>query len=226
MSLEKYKELLDQYSFDAMGKTDHGQSRYASFKYCMDFLAKIDMPQVLELGTTRSFVGGAFEGCNLPEDKWWNKDDFTKWDLSAGMFTVIFGQTKCELTTLDIVDEHIRRSKVMTDSLNIKCNHIVSDSLAFLRQTANRYDLIYLDTGDMTPITPSIELQLQEAIIVNERKLVKDSGLILIDDVKNKTPREYGEINNTLGKSEKSIPYLINKGWKVVFEGYQYILSK
>lgn len=225
--IEKYKDLLDKYTYDALGYEDHSQSRYESFLYCLKHLENIKNAEVLEIGTSRSFVSGAYEGCNSSNAvKFWNPNDFSKWDWGAGFATFIFGQVKCNLTTVDIVDEHIWRCKKMTDSLGIRCNHVVSDSVKFLSKTDKKYDVIYLDSGDVFPIEPSIELQLQEVKIIIERDLLTTNGLILIDDVKNKTPRELGIENNTLGKSEKSIPFLLENGFEVIFDGYQYIMRK
>lgn len=231
MELSQYKDLLDRNTLDAMTGGDTSESRFQSFKICLEAMEKITKANVakaniLELGTCRSFVSGGFEGCNEDDPKYWNANDFSKWDWGAGCFSLIFGQTNCLLTTVDIVDSHIKRCKVMTDSLGIRCNHVVSDSIKFLTETQEKYDLIYLDTGDVHPIGPSIELQLREAMVIDKRNLLNPNGLILIDDVKNKTPREYGEHNNTLGKSQKSIPYLLSQGFIIVFNGYQHIMKK
>ncbi len=225
MNLEIYKNLLDHNTNDGLGYVDESKSRFYSFKKCLDFLETIQQPEVLELGTTRSFVGGAFEGCNSDDPKYWNPHDFTKWDFGAGAFTLIFGQYNYKLTTVDIIGDHVRRCKIMTDSLNIKCNHVISDSVSFLLNTNNKYDLIYLDTGDMFPIEPSENLQLEEAKIIVGRELLKLNGLILIDDVLNHTPRSLGNVNNKYGKSTKSLPYLLDHNFRIVFEGYQYILK-
>lgn len=227
-TLEDYKQLLDQNTNEGMGFDDLSKSRYQSFKFCLDYLNTIAQPEILEIGTTRSYVGGAFPGCNENDPKWWSKDDFSKWDFGAGAFTLVFGQLlngKGSLTTLDLISDHIRRSKRMTDSLGIKCEHVVSDSVAYLQRTDKKYDLLYADSGDMHPIIDSIKLQLKEVQVIKERNLMKPGGLILIDDVLNKTPRDFGDTTNTLGKSQESIPYLLANGFKTVFEGYQYILQ-
>lgn len=78
----------------------------------------------------------------------------------------------------------------------------------------------------MYPIEPTEELQLQEAKWIVEKDLLKSGGLLLIDDVLNKTPFEHGHLDNKYGKSTKSLPYLLDNGFNVVFSGYQYILSK
>lgn len=226
MSLEQYKDLLDKNTNDGLGYEDLSKSRYQSFKICLDFLDTIKNPEVLELGTSRSFVGGAFEGCNSDDPKYWDPNDFSRWDFGAGVATLMFGLAgNSNLTTVDIAADHIKRCKTMTDSLKIKCNHIVSDSVSFLKKTANKYDVIFLDTGDMHPIEPSENLQLEEAKVIVERKLLKPNGLLLIDDVLNHTPRSLGDKENKYGKSTKALPYLLDNGYKLVFEGYQYILK-
>jgi hypothetical protein len=226
--LNKYKELLDIGSFEGLRYEDLSKSRYESFKMCLNFLEGRENPSILELGTSRSFVDGKFEGCNSDDIKYWNPKDFTKWDWGAGCFTIVFGQMSKydSLITVDLIDSHIRRCKTMTDSLNIKCQHIVSDSIKFLNETEKKFDLIYLDTGDMWPIEGTCNLQLKEAEIIVNRNILKDGGLLLIDDVLNGTPRDMGDLKNKLGKSEKSIPYLESKGFKKIFGGYQYILTK
>lgn len=225
INIEQYKSLLDHNTNDGMGYVDESKSRYQSFKRCLDYLSTVTNPKVLELGTSRSFVGGAFVGCNSDDPKYWNPNDFSKWDFGAGVFTIIFGQAGVNLTTVDLAHDHIKRCKTMTDSLNIKCNHVVSDSIRFLKNTVMKYDLIYLDTGDMFPIEPAEDLQLEEAKIVVERKLLAPGGLLLIDDVLNHTPRSLGKADNKFGKSTKSLPYLLDNGFKLTFEGYQYILQ-
>lgn len=224
--IDKYKSYLDENTYDALGYEDASQSRYESFRLCLDHLSSKDNPEILELGTSRSFVGGAFEGCNSDDPKYWNPNDHSKWDWGAGFATFIFGNVDGNLTTVDIVDAHIKRCKTMTDSLGIKCNHVVSDSITYLKNINKQYDLIYLDTGDMWPIEPSINLQLAEAMAIVDNNLLKNDGFILIDDVKNKTPRELGDTRNTLGKSEKSIPYFLSKKFNLIYTGYQYILQK
>lgn len=227
-TLEKYRTLLDQGSNEGLRFPDPSKSRFESFKYCLEFLEKRNSNHVLELGTSRSFVDGKFEGCNSDDSKYWNHNDFSKWDWGAGCFTIIFGLmgNQDSLTTVDLIQNHLTRCKTMTDSLNIQCNHINSDSTRYLERTDKKFDLIYLDTGDMWPIEPTINLQLREAEIIVSKNILKEDGIILIDDVLNGTPRDMGDSNNKLGKSEKAIPYLINNGYKIIFEGYQYILKK
>lgn len=227
--IQNYKKYLDTGTYEGLRYVDESKSRYISFLKCLDYLNGKDKPNVLEIGTSRSFVDGKFEGCNLDDKKYWKKDDYSMWDWGAGCFTIVFGQElpKANIITLDIISSHIERCKTMCTSLGIKnISYEVSDSVKYLLSTNLKFDLIYLDSGDMHPIEPTCELQLKEAKTIVERNLVNAGGLLLVDDVLNGTPKEMGNKNNTLGKSELSIPYLINNGFKIIYEGYQYILEK
>ena len=198
-------------------------------------------PQVLELGTCRSFVDGKYEGCNNNDTKYWKPDQPEYWDWGAGCFGLLIRLClpDSDLTTLDIIREHLDRCCFMHNTLvlspinNVSSksklgwnNFIIDDSGHYLSKTNTRFDLIYLDTGDMWPITPTCELQLAEAKAIVQNDILAPGGLLLIDDVLNGTPREQGDTTNTLGKSELAIPYLLENGFEIIFKGYQYILKK
>ena len=237
MTLIDYKSYLDIGSYEGLRYVDESKSRYVSFKYCMDHLKNEMLKDphkvhcVLEMGTCRSFVDGKFIGCNSNDTKYWEPNNPSKWDWGGGCFSLVFGQefknqNNFELLTVDIIDSHINRCKIMTNSLGIKCTHIVSDAADSLNKINCKLDLIYMDTGDMWPIKPTEELQLREAKKIVELNILTKNGLILIDDVLNGTPKEQGDLNNKLGKSTLSIPYLLDNGYMIVYEGYQYILKR
>ena len=104
-------------------------------------------------------------------------------------------------------------------------NFINSISEDYLKNTDKKYDVIYLDTGDMTPIEDTSLLQLIEANQIVERNLLNINGLLIIDDVRNPTPKIAGETNN-LGKAKYSIPYLLENNFEIVMDEYQVILKK
>jgi hypothetical protein len=128
---------------------------------------------------------------------------------------------------VDIAASHIERCKVMTQDYANRITYHVKNSLDFLSECnfPQGIDLIYLDTGDMTPIEPSALLQLQEAEIIVQRNLLSENGLILIDDVKNRTPRKFGDLSD-LGKSKYSLPFLLNNGFEILMDEYQVVLRK
>ena len=77
----------------------------------------------------------------------------------------------------------------------------------------------------MTPIEFTAQLHLREAKIIVERNILKDDGIILIDDVKSCVPKLAGEISD-YGKAKYSIPYFLENGYEIVMGEYQFILKK
>ncbi len=230
--IEKYKDYLENalgyyYNDDIFIKYFNKvpKSRYHTFKYCIDYFNNKN-PVIVELGTSRSFVDGRFEGCNLDDTKYWEPNNPEKWDWSAGCFTKVFSESfpNSSLTTVDLSKNHIERCKFMNKNAN-NINYIVSSSEDFLNSIDYKIDLLYLDTGDMTPIEETAHLHLREAKIIVERNLINTDGLILIDDVRNPTPKNAGEPSN-YGKAKYSIPFLLQNGFKPLINEYQVILKK
>jgi hypothetical protein len=231
--LEKHKKLLEEaigyYYGDDVFQKYFGripQSRYHTFNYCYEYFKDKKDLIILELGTSRSFVDGRFEGCNSDNIKYWECYNPEKWDWSAGCFTKVFSNLfpDSNFHTVDINSNHIQRSKIMnSESINI--NFFIQSSEEYLSNLKDPVDLIYLDTGDMTPIEETAQLHLREAKIIVEKNLVKENGLILIDDVMSCVPKQYNE-ESDLGKAKYSIPYFLENGFEIVKSEYQYILRK
>lgn len=231
--LEKHKDLLEKavkyyYSNEETTKW-FGYvplSRYHTFKYCYENINNKNNPFILELGTSRSFVDGRFEGCNEDDIKYWEPSNPEKWDWSAGFFTKVFSNLfpNSNFHTLDLMKSHIARCKIMNQDKDNITYH-VSSSEDFLKNLDKKVDLLYLDTGDMTPIENTAQLHLREAKIIVERDLLAAGGIILIDDVKSVIPKQYGE-KSDLGKAKYSVPYLLENGYKLLMSEYQYILKK
>ena len=90
-----------------------------------------------------------------------------------------------------------------------KVKFVNTSSVEYLKQCDKySFDIIYLDTCD--PNEHGAEIQLEEVRVIVEKNLLKNNGIILIDDVRN-PDNEYA-INN-LDKSKHSIRYLINNGY-------------
>ena len=58
-----------------------------------------------------------------------------------------------------------------------------------------------------------------------ERDLIAPHGLILIDDVKNGTPRKFGEISE-YGKAKYSLAYFLEHDFEILMDEYQVLLRK
>lgn len=232
--MKKYKELMDgafaPYYTDEQFIESYGRIpkfRYDTFKYCWDWIQEKELKTIVELGTSRSFVDGKYEGCNSDDDRFWEPDNPEVWDWSAGCFTRVFGEliqgTDIDLITVDLMPNHISRSKTMTQDLE-NIEYFVMSSEDFLSSGDGKIDFLYMDTGDVTPIEPTAKLHLRESEILVENDLISDNGLILIDDVRNiqsktQDPSDYG-------KAKYSIPYLQENGFEVIMDEYQVLLQR
>ena len=237
MSIEKYKTYLDNamgyYYTDDIFIKNFGKifkSRYYTFKLCLDHIQKKNLTNIVELGTSRSFVDGRFPGCLKSNLGFWEPDNMTKWDWSAGLFTKVFSEClknnpKVVINTVDLSKEHLKRCHYMNkENSNIIYHH--SDSVNYLKNITNKIDLLYLDTGECYPVEPTANLHKEEAKVIIERDLLSKDGLILIDDVKNPLPKIRGGEKSNYGKAKYSIPMFLNAGYEIVMDEYQMILKK
>jgi hypothetical protein len=231
--LDQYKNYLDYGTHQGFDYSKYFEriplSRYHTYKKSYEIIINNNLKRVLELGTCRSFVNGDIYGCNSNDIRYWDKTKIENWDWYAGIFSVVTSRCllhkNINITTLDIELQHINRCKIMTEDYKDNFNYVVSNSLDYLSKLPeNSYDLIYIDTGDMTPIEATANLQLEECKIIKERKILNNNGILLIDDVKNLTPTLFGD-NSLMGKSKYSINYLINNGFEIIMDEYQVILK-
>lgn len=234
-ALERYKEYMDNcmsgyYSDEEIlgyfGRLP--KLRYDTFKYCWDHFLKNKFQLIVEMGTSRSFVDGKYPGCNEDDSKYWQPENPDVWDWSAGCFTRVFGEliqgTDTELISIDLEARHIARSRTMVQGLdNIEYYHMSSEE--FLESGEGQIDFLYIDTGDMTPIEYTAQLQLREAKIIVERDLIKENGIVLIDDVRNVQAQRQDE-KSEYGKAKYSIPYFLENGFYIAMDEYQVVLRK
>ena len=202
-------------------------NRYSSFSKALRLFQESKGKTILELGTSRSFVGGHLEGCLSPQNSYWNPNNPEGWDWQAGCFTIIAAEfcrdvnPSVDFSTLDISEEHLRRARLMTENIWPHINYIQSPSENFLSSYDGQIDLLYIDTGDPEPNTRA--LQLREAEIIVSRNLIPKNGTILIDDVYR--PTKFRQ-SNYVSKAEYSIPYYLSNGFELCFCEYQSILIK
>lgn len=234
-TLARYKQFMDRDLADIdMSKFDKPfLGRSATFKYAFEHVAKMaGTVRIVELGTSRSFVDGRYEGCNSNDIKYWEPNNPVKWDFGAGCFTYMAAEyfttnhPDFELHTVDLCADHISRCRHMTRSFGKNIRYYVQNSLNFLATFKTRCDLIYMDTGDMTPIEPTAALQLEEAQIIMRENLLNDNGLLLIDDVRNPTALAQSSNNCFLGKAKYSIPFFKRQGLRMLMDEYQVILGR
>ena len=206
------------------------KQRDYTFKYCLNHLKSKNHVNILELGTSRSFVDGKYPGACDTNLKLWEPGSMEKWDWSAGLFTRYFShllterKQKFNLTTVDISPRSMYICKIITNK-HPNINYIINSSEnAILNCPEKSLDLLYLDTGDLDEKTA--QLHLREAKLLVKRDILKDDGLILIDDVRNPWMLLRNKTTNKLGKSKYALPYLLNNGYEIVADEYQVILKK
>ncbi len=72
-----------------------------------------------------------------------------------------------------------------------------------------------------------MQLHLKEAQLLVARldELLSPNGIVLYDDVLHLTPISLGA-NSSMGKAGRSIPFLVEHGFEVVLQEFQWILRR
>ena len=173
---------------------------------------------IVELGTSRSFVDGNVNGCCSPDSSFWQPENPCSWDWGAGVFTKVFSDNlkgeQFKLYTIDPNDTAI--SIVTTMCKDNKEVQIIKDySTTFLSSIDFKIDFLYMDhmeSGEEACIK-----HLEDSKLIVERNLINENGIILIDDV---------GVNITETKGKYSIPFLLENGFEKVLHEYQVLLTK
>ena len=179
---------------------------------------------IVELGTSRSFVSGDSPGCMKTDMQYWRPDEPNCWDWGAGIFTKVFSDNldgrNYNLYTVDPNENAIQI--VMTMCGHNKNVHIVqgysSDFLKDFAHTGTEHatiDFLYMDhmeSGEEACIQ-----HLNDAKQLVEKDIMSKNGIILIDDIGD-------NITNTKGRY--SIPYLLENGYRQVIGEYQVLLER
>ncbi len=181
------------------GKIYPDNFRYKTFTYALQLMRDRNVSMVVETGTARDGLREcASNGCSTIIFAEWIK---------------LFGG---EFYSVDINAQHLLNVSEALKDLNPLVNLIHSDSVPFLQDFNKTIDFLYLDSFDfdLNDPTPSQEHHLKE-IIAAYPWLVSKS-IVMVDDC----DLPYG------GKGKLVIEYLLNRGWKILAQGYQVILSQ
>tara|TARA_R110000803_G_scaffold22667_1_gene56236 strand:+ start:1346 stop:1936 length:591 start_codon:yes stop_codon:yes gene_type:complete len=189
------------------------ESRRNTFKKTFELLK--DRPEIciVELGTSRSFKSWGISS-NIED---WHPNNPEMWAWSDGCFTKLFADNlkdkKLTIWTIDPCSQAIKVVKKMVGD-NQDVQILQTTSTDFLREFDGKIDLLYMDHLESGETACKVHLQDSEIII--QRELMKDDGIILIDDC----PK------GGVGKGKLSIPYLLQNGYKTILHEYQMILIK
>jgi len=173
---------------------------------------------IVELGSSRSFVNGNMDGCLSSDINYWHPYEPCKWDWGAGIFTKVFCENlmnkNYNLYTIDPDKNANTIVKIMCqNNENVK---VVADiSTNFLTNFSGKIDFLYMD--HMETSEEAAILHLNDIKLVIDRNLMSYDGVILIDDV--------GE-NIYNGKGKYTIPYLLQNNYEILIHEYQVLLKR
>ncbi|MES2790052.1 MAG: glycosyltransferase family 9 protein [Planctomycetota bacterium] len=155
-------------------------------------------PTIVETGTIRS------------EEDWPGAGFFT---YLAGAFLSRFGGR------LHSVDIDAKKCAFARDWTGVFGDHVTvhqQDSIQFLNNFAERIDVLYLDSLDTTE-PGHAEHCIREFEAAAPR--LHPRSLLVIDD----TPWHAGAF---VGKGARLVPRLLEEGWRILYAGYQVVLSR
>ena len=187
--------------------------RKNTFKKAWDCIKDKNNLVIVELGTSRSFKSW---GISSDENDWqpYNPE---RWAWSDGCFTKLFTDNlegkNFIIYTIDPCPDAIKVVKTMIGENN-RVKILQMKSTDFLNNFNDKIDLLYMDhleSGEQ-----ACQVHLTDAKIVVERDLMKDDGIIFIDDCP----------EGSIGKGKYSIPYLMSQHYKPLIHEYQMILKK
>lgn len=183
--------------FDHLFKTKSGD-RYTTFRIALNLMYQRLIPFIVETGTIRQIE-----------------------DYGAGYSTFIFGEYVKryggKIMTIDISQANMSVCKQVTLEYKDSIEYVVEDSLTALARITKPIDLLYLDSLD-TPLTGDAteaqEHNLKELKIAEH--LLHDKSVVLLDD---------NNFENG-GKTKLTKEYLMQKGWRNLFNSQQSLWIK
>ena len=185
------------------GRRDNTLSAYPDRHRSFDVLfqeisLRFARPLIVETGTIR-----------LEED----------WD-GAGYFTYLAGAYLSrhggKLHSVDLLPENCEFARTATQAFGDTVTIHAHDSVAFLESFSEPIDVLYLDSLDTDE--PGHAEHAERELAAAWPKL-HELSLIVIDD----TPWQDGA---WIGKGSRVVPSLIEKGWNILYAGYQVVLGR
>lgn len=163
-----------------------------------EIVARFSNPTIIETGTIRS------------EEDWPGAGFFT---YLAGAFLSRFGG---HLHSVDIDPHKSHFAREWTAVFGVHVTVHQQDSIRFLNSFTEPIDVLYLDSLDTTEPSHA-EHCLREYEAAAPR--LHRGSLVVIDD----TPWHAGAF---VGKGARLVPRLLDEGWRVLYAGYQVVLTQ
>jgi hypothetical protein len=173
--------------------------RHRSFDLLLrEIVRRFPHPNIVETGTIRS------------EEDW----------AGAGFSTYLLGAFLSRhggrLHSVDLSQANCAFARIWTEIFGPAVTVHTDDSAAFLGRFPAAIDVLYLDSLDTTTAGHAEHAlrELQAAL-----PKLHERSLILVDD----TPWNRGGWN---GKGAVIVPWLLERGWRILYGGYQVLLDK
>lgn len=179
------------------------QGSYADRQRSFDVLfrevtCRFREPMIVETGTIRA------------EEDWGG----------AGFFTYLAGayvhRVGGRLLSVDLTPQHCEFARTWTAVFGSAVEIHCQDSVAFLEQYSRPIDVLYIDSLD-TYEPGHAEHALREVQTALPR--LHQRSLILIDD-------SYCQAGACCGKGALAVPWLLERGWCILYAGYQVLLTR
>jgi len=196
--------------------------RRNTFEKCYDLVInninKEKIYNIVELGSSRSFVNSNYDGCCIPDLQYWQENNPEIWDWGAGIFTKVFAENlsnkNYKLYTIDpSIEAHIIVSTMCKGYDEVKIHMEYSSD--FLNNFNEKIDFLYMDHME-TSEEAAIQ-HLNDIKLIIEKNLLSENAIVLIDDIGN---------TNIDGKGKYSIPYLLENDYKILIHEYQVLMVK
>lgn len=173
--------------------------RNRSFDVLFCEIAKrFETPTIVETGTIRA------------------EEDFG----GAGFFTYVAGTFLArrggKLHSVDLSPQNVAFARAWTAVFGDSVTVHQGDAVAFLANFSQAIDVLYLDSLDTTE--PGHAEHAMRELDAAFPKL-HDRSLIVLDD----TPWNAGAFT---GKGARVVPWLLGQGWRILYAGYQVVLSR
>lgn len=179
---------------------------------------KNDIYNIVELGSSRSYVNGGVVGCLSTDKIYWQPNNPEVWDWGAGVFTKVFAENlKGQNYKLYTIDPS-REANIIVTTMCGEYNEVKIDlnySTNFLNNFNEKIDFLYMD--HMETSEQAAHQHLYDAKLIIEKNLMSENGVILIDDIGH---------NIIDGKGKYSIPYLLENNYKIIIHEYQVLMIK
>lgn len=212
--------------------------RHPSVALAFQRIASKASPTIVELGSSRSYVSAGNPGCRDDDPRYWDPERPEHWDWGAGIFSRVCAEviagTDASLHSVDPSPKAMRIATTITSGIGANLFFHETTSTEFLRDFREPIDLLYMDHHETCE--EGALLHRSDARLVVEREILPPDGTILIDDVHVHGPihervitglrKLVGKGGLHFGKGKYSIPDLHERGFRILFEGYQVVMGR